>query len=276
MGAKSFGEGCLIAREDRQGAGLGNAQIRGEGREDSCLVLMDPPVQFEIAGWITSWQRRSLDCMVAGAALLALSPLLLLLALFVRLTSCGPALFRQRRMGRNGVEFTLFKFRSMRVEEGCGAHVTVAGDPRITPMGAFLRRFKLDELPQFWNVLKGDMSLVGPRPKLPHHEGLYLPCRPGITGAATLAFRREEELLASIPANELDDFYEEFIKPNKARLDLEYIQSATLPTDLRLLWETVASCLGIREDQPIEEWRAIYDQARAERILLSEEAMSAY
>ena len=204
-----------------------------------------------------------------------LGPFLLVVALLVRLTSHGPVLFRQRRMGRNGLEFTLYKFRSMRVANAAGPHVTVIGDVRITPFGALLRRYKLDELPQFWNVLRGDMSLVGPRPKLPHHEGLCLPCRPGITGAATLAFRREEELLASIPGHELDSFYEELIKPRKARIDREYIRNATLLTDLQLLWKTVTSCLGASSPEPEDDWRVLYDDLLADRQALAEDGVSA-
>lgn len=218
------------------------------------------------AGWITSRRRRCMDIAVAAGALSILWPFLLSAALLVRFTSGGPVLFRQRRMGSRGREFTLYKFRSMRVTEQCGSPVTVIGDARITPIGTFLRRFKLDELPQFWNVLRGDMSLVGPRPKLPHHEGLHLPCRPGITGAATLAFRREEELLASIPDHELDAFYEEFIKPEKARLDLEYIQTATFRADVRLMWKTVACCLRSSEKQPVEEWGAHCHKIHADAI----------
>lgn len=146
-------------------------------------------------------------------------------------------------MGRNGREFTLYKFRSMTAENGRGASITVAGDVRITRVGAILRRFKLDEIPQFWNVLRGDMCLVGPRPKLPHHEALHMDCRPGITGVATLAFRREEEFLAGIPAHELETFYELFVKPAKAQLDLDYMRTASFASDLEILGRTVSSCL---------------------------------
>ncbi|MGA7314381.1 MAG: sugar transferase [Silvibacterium sp.] len=186
--------------------------------------------------------RRFFDSAVAAIALLVLFPAMLLVMLLVRVSSPGPVLFRQRRAGRNREEFMLYKFRSMRVENSPGPAITVSGDPRITPIGAILRRYKLDELPQFWNVLKGNMSLVGPRPKLPHHEGLDLPCRPGITGMATLLFRGEEGILSRIPPYQLEAFYKICIKPRKARLDLEYMQSATLWTDLKLLWRTVCSC----------------------------------
>lgn len=197
----------------------------------------------EASPWVLSATRRCLDFTVALTALLGLAPLLLLAGVLVRVGSRGPVFFRQRRMGRNGREFTLYKFRSMTPEKGRGASITVAGDARITPVGAFLRRFKLDEIPQFWNVLRGDMCLVGPRPKLPHHEALHMDCRPGITGAATLAFRREEEFLAGIPAHELEAFYELFVKPAKAQLDLDYTRNASFASDLGILGRTVASCL---------------------------------
>jgi lipopolysaccharide/colanic/teichoic acid biosynthesis glycosyltransferase len=197
----------------------------------------------EASPWVLSLTRRCLDFSVALIALIVLSPLLLLAAMLVGVGSRGPVFFRQRRMGRHGREFTLYKFRSMMPAIAHGVPITVAGDARITPVGAFLRRFKLDEIPQFWNVLRGDMCLVGPRPKLPHHEALHLDCRPGITGVATLAFRREEEFLAGIPAHELEAFYELFVKPAKAQMDLDYMRKATFASDLAVLGNTVASCL---------------------------------
>jgi lipopolysaccharide/colanic/teichoic acid biosynthesis glycosyltransferase len=171
-------------------------------------------------------------------------------ALLVRVGSTGPIFFRQRRMGRNGREFTLYKFRSMSIcgDNSNGSCITVTGDTRITPVGTLLRRYKLDELPQFWNVLRGDMCLVGPRPKLPHHEALHMASRPGITGAATLAFRNEEDFLSEIPEDQLEVFYEMFVKPTKARLDLEYMRTATLAADLAILWRTATSCLFSKDD----------------------------
>jgi lipopolysaccharide/colanic/teichoic acid biosynthesis glycosyltransferase len=202
----------------------------------------------EASPWVLSSTRRCLDFAVALTALVALAPLLVLAASLVRFGSRGPVFFRQRRMGRHGREFTLYKFRSMTPENGRGASITVAGDSRITPVGAILRRFKLDEIPQFWNVLRGDMCLVGPRPKLPHHEALHMDCRPGITGAATLAFRREEEFLAGIPAHELEAFYELFVKPAKAQLDIDYTRNASFSSDFGILRRTVASCLFGADD----------------------------
>lgn len=198
--------------------------------------------------WAVSRLRRCFDCAIALCGIVFSLPILVLAALLVRITSRGPVLFRQKRMGRNGVEFTLYKFRSMRTEEQPGARITVSGDTRVTRVGSLLRRYKLDELPQFWNVLRGDMSIVGPRPKLPHHEALLLSVRPGITGPATLAFRHEEEMLRAIPEQDLDIFYEIFIKPTKARIDSEYMRDATCGSDIRLLSQTVFSCL--RSPQP--------------------------
>ena len=193
--------------------------------------------------WVVSPLRRTLDVAVALTALILLMPLIVCAAILVRISSPGPVFFRQRRMGRNGTEFTLYKFRSMKPEDGSGSSITVMGDSRITSVGAFLRRYKLDELPQFWNVLRGDMGLVGPRPKLPHHEALHLTCRPGITGVATLAFHKEEEFLSAIPEEELEAFYELFVKPAKAQMDAEYMRTATFADDIAILWRTATSCL---------------------------------
>jgi lipopolysaccharide/colanic/teichoic acid biosynthesis glycosyltransferase len=236
-----------------------------EGNRVSRTLLHFPRHEHHPApgAWIHSRRRRAFDIFVAIAALLALAPLLLVAALLVRLSSPGPIFFRQRRMGRHGREFTLYKFRSMRVCAVSGSAITVVGDARITRIGAFLRRYKLDELPQFWNVLKGDMSLVGPRPKLPQHEALYLRVRPGITGPATLAFRQEEEVLAGIPPEELDSFYQEVVKPSKAWIDMEYIAHATFRSDLRLLTDTCTSCLGVFQPRSTEEWIALYRHVRA-------------
>lgn len=200
--------------------------------------------QGGVSPWALSRTRRSVDFFAALFALVVFAPLMFIVAVAVQLESDGPAIFMQERMGRNGEAFTLYKFRSMRVAAHRGSPITVSGDNRITRVGALLRKFKLDELPQFLNVLKGDMSLVGPRPKLPHHEGLRMPFRPGVTGAATLAFRFEEEMLKRIPPDQLDRFYDTTVKPRKAKLDWEYMQTATLRTDLEVIWKTAKACFS--------------------------------
>lgn len=195
--------------------------------------------------WVNSRTRRILECVVAALALILLLPVIVACWLAVRLTSPGPGFFRQMRAGRNAESFALYKFRSMRISASKGSlgH-TVHNDHRITAVGCFLRRFKLDELPQFWNVLKGDMSLVGPRPKLPHHEGLCMPYRPGLTGRATLAFRHEERMLLLVHPTQVESFYQAVVKPIKARLDVEYMREATFASDVRLLYHTMKKCFA--------------------------------
>jgi lipopolysaccharide/colanic/teichoic acid biosynthesis glycosyltransferase len=201
------------------------------------------------SAWAMSRRRRAIDFVCALAGLICFLPLMLIIGVLVKLTSRGPALFTQDRMGRNGQVFTLYKFRSMRVADRDGSPLTVTGDKRITPIGAFLRKFKLDELPQFWNIVRGDMSIIGPRPKIPHLEIMHMPFRPGITGAATLAFRYEEEMLRDIPAEHLESYYNRYVKPRKAELDWEYMRTATLRTDLRLVWLTAKACISDREPE---------------------------
>jgi hypothetical protein len=151
----------------------------------------------------------------------------------------------------------------MRIEERPGPPLTVAGDARITRLGAFLRRYKLDELPQLWNVLRGDLSLVGPRPKLPHLEALDLPYRPGLTGLATLAFRNEEKILSKVRDSCVESFYESCIKPRKAHLDQQYMSSASLWSDLSLLCRTALSCILRSDSLSKEETRTLAGMAEA-------------
>lgn len=202
------------------------------------------------SSWSVSGAKRFLDIASALVALLLLSPFMFVLALLVGFTSKGPIFFAQRRVGSHGHLFTIFKFRTMEVApaQQSGPAITVHGDRRITRVGTVLRKYKLDELPQFYNVLNGDMSLVGPRPKLPHHEGMKMPFRPGLTGAATLAFRCEEKMLRSIPAQDLDLFYDLTVKPLKARLDSKYMEHATLHSDIWLLLHTAIACMGLSAD----------------------------
>jgi lipopolysaccharide/colanic/teichoic acid biosynthesis glycosyltransferase len=177
------------------------------------------------------------DFLIASLALILLSPFFLLVAALVKLSSRGPVLFRQTRMGKHGRTFQVLKFRSMRSSEQ-GPAVTKAGDSRLTTIGKFLRRVKLDEFPQLINVVRGDMSLVGPRPKLPHHQIYTLRVRPGVTGAASLAFCNEEHLLQNIPEHALDDCQINFLMPLKRALDDEYTAKATFLSDLTLLFKT--------------------------------------
>lgn len=191
--------------------------------------------------------KRLFDVLCAACGLLLLAPLLLLVALWVRLDSSGPALFCQTRVGRFGVPFTIHKFRTMRVEPG--AVITVGADPRITRAGRLLRASKLDELPQLWDVLRGAMSFVGPRPELARYVDLYptdmrqrvLAVRPGITDPASLAFSHEAELLAA--ASDPEREYREVILPAKLRLSADYAARASLFTDLALILRTLSRVL---------------------------------
>lgn len=206
------------------------------------LDLAEPSV------WSLSTVKRWMDFSVAIFALMVAWPLLLLTALIVRLESPGPVIFRQKRVGLGGFLFTVYKFRTMEVTiEQDGPSMTKRGDPRITKFGRFLRKHKLDELPQLFNVVRGEMSLIGPRPRLAHHmSATNLPFRPGLTGAATLAFRCEEEMLQDIPDEELEAYNARTIIPLKEKLDWDYMGQASLRSDLSLLYETAACCISGR------------------------------
>jgi lipopolysaccharide/colanic/teichoic acid biosynthesis glycosyltransferase len=193
-----------------------------------------------LSSWCASIWKRAFDLLCIIPGLIVISPVLGIIAIAVRLTSPGPVIFRQQRVGQNRKLFTIYKFRTM-VEnsEAIGPGHTAKGDPRITAVGRILRRFKLDELPQFYNVLRGDMSLVGPRPKLPNHDPAVMACRPGVTGAATLAFRYEARILSEVPAERIEGFYQQYIVPHKMRLDSEYMERATVLSDISVLLATV-------------------------------------
>jgi lipopolysaccharide/colanic/teichoic acid biosynthesis glycosyltransferase len=220
-----------------------------------CAVPQDPTAYYaQPSSWSVSALKRFLDCLIASMALILFWPLLLLAAALVRYESPGPVIFRQKRVGRNGVLFTVFKFRTMTIAaQKDGPCLTKRGDPRVTRFGGFLRKYKLDELPQLVNILRGDMSLVGPRPKLPHLEVMHMPFRPGLTGAATLAFRCEEEMLQDIPDDELEAYYCRTIKPLKAKIDWDYMREATLISDFSLLYETAFSCVSSRANSWVGE-----------------------
>lgn len=155
----------------------------------------------------------------------------------------GPAIFTQKRVGKDGKLFTMYKFRSMTVGHG-GSSVSVAGESRITPLGAKLRKYKLDELPELWNVLIGDMSFVGPRPDVPGYadllEGedrLILKLRPGITGPASLKYKNEEEILAKVENPQ--QYNDEVIYPDKVKINLDYYHHHSLMGDIKLIIQTV-------------------------------------
>ena len=187
-----------------------------------------------------------MDVAAAAAGLVVLAPLMLAIALAIRLRDGGPALYRAWRVGKGGRPFLLYKFRTMVVDAGKqGPGITRAGDPRITTIGRHLRRTKLDELPQLINVLRGDMSLVGPRPEDPRYVARYtaqerevLRSRPGITGPASLAYRHEEALLSD---DGWETRYLAEVLPAKLALDRDYLGRRTVWSDARLVLLTVAS-----------------------------------
>ncbi|HET7103397.1 MAG TPA: sugar transferase [Terracidiphilus sp.] len=195
--------------------------------------------------WSLSLAKRIFDFTLAVLVLAFFALPMAIIYICIRLTSRGPAIYVQERVGQGGNIFRIYKFRSMVVASAdeAGPTLTKDGDERITGIGRVLRKFKLDELPQFVNILRGDMSLVGPRPKLPQYaEPQSFRYRPGVTGAATLAFRCEEMILRRVPVEQLDDFYQFRIKPLKERLDVRYMRKATLWSDLRLLATTFLAC----------------------------------
>jgi lipopolysaccharide/colanic/teichoic acid biosynthesis glycosyltransferase len=192
--------------------------------------------------------KRVFDLLVASAGLLLLAPLLLVIAAWIKLDSPGPVFFRQQRVGRHGVPFAIHKFRTMRADAPLvGPQLTVGADPRITRAGAFLRRHKLDELPQLLDVLAGTMSLVGPRPEVPRYVALYpaalrdkvLSVRPGITDPASIAYRDEAALLER--AADPERVYVEQVLPAKLRHAADYVERMSLRGDLRLIGATVCS-----------------------------------
>jgi lipopolysaccharide/colanic/teichoic acid biosynthesis glycosyltransferase len=199
--------------------------------------------------WSFSDGKRVFDLLITVPLILLSLPLMVVAAILLKATSPGPVLFRQYRVGRDGRDFVLFKFRTMvHNAASFGPGVTQRADRRIFPAGRWLRKWKLDELPQLFNVVCGNMSLVGPRPDLAQYlatlteeQRAILRFRPGITGAATLRFRHEENLLAQVPAKDLGSFYTSRILPEKVQMDLEYARHATLRSDLGILFRTVAA-----------------------------------
>ncbi len=184
------------------------------------------------------------DRLVSLFGLVFLSPVLLVVAILIKFKMPGgPVIFTQKRVGRNGKLFTMYKFRSMTVAHS-GSSISVAGESRITPLGAVLRKYKLDELPELWNVFIGDMSFVGPRPDVPGYadklqgeDRLILKLRPGITGPASLKYANEEEILAQVP--DPIRYNDEVIFPDKVKINLDYYYNHTFIGDIKLIFQTV-------------------------------------
>ena len=197
--------------------------------------------------------KRAFDVLLSGLGLLLLSPLLIAIAIWVKFDSPGAVMFRQERVGCHGRPFLIHKFRTMAADAPArGPQITVGADARITRAGRFLRASKLDELPQLWDVWRGAMSLVGPRPEVPRYVALYptalreivLSVRPGITDIASLEYRDEARLLAE--AVDPERCYVELVLPAKLRLSARYVQTRSFAGDLALVWRTVLAVAGRR------------------------------
>lgn len=194
--------------------------------------------------------RRAVDAATAIMALTVASPVLLVMMIAIKLDSPGPVIFRQTRVGRYGEPFQILKLRTMRQDaESQGGQLTVGADPRVTRVGYFLRKWKLDEIPQLVNVVRGEMALVGPRPEVPRYVDMYtdeqrrvLAVRPGITDPASIKFRNESELMAG--QSDPESYYREVLMPSKLSINLAYLEDRSLLSDIRVLLETVRAVLG--------------------------------
>lgn len=188
--------------------------------------------------------KRLFDIIASGLGLIVLSPLFVILAIWIKTDSKGPVFYRQTRVGRGNKDFRLYKFRSMRPDSDKLGLITVGGrDPRVTRSGYYIRKYKLDEFPQLINVFIGDMSLVGPRPEVRKYVDMYtyeqmrvLSVRPGITSLASIRYRNENDILAA--ADDPDRCYIEQVMPDKLAIDLEYVDRATLWNDIKLIFST--------------------------------------
>lgn len=188
--------------------------------------------------------KRLFDILFSFFGIIFLLPVLLLIVFLMVVTSKGPILYKQLRVGRNNIDFTIFKFRTMFVDADKLGLLTVGGrDPRVTKVGYYLRKFKLDELPQLFNVLKGDMSFVGPRPEVRKYVDLYslnqmqvLNVRPGITDIASIEFRNENDILSI--QKDPEDYYISVIMPKKLQLNLVYLETSTFAKDVLVIFKT--------------------------------------
>jgi len=190
--------------------------------------------------------KRIFDLVFTTTGSILLSPLLVVIAAFIAAERSGPILYSQERVGLGGRPFRLWKFRTMRPDSDATALLTVEGDERVTPVGRSLRKWKLDELPQLWNVLRGEMSLVGPRPEVSRYVNLYTPeqrrvldLKPGITDPASLAYRDESVVLRG--AADIERLYVEELMPDKIRLNLEYARTASVWSDFVVILRTIGA-----------------------------------
>ena len=188
--------------------------------------------------------KRVFDFLVSLMGLFLFTPLLVLLSLLIKFTSKGTIFFIQERVGENGVFFKMIKFRSMQMIQDSDITISVKGDMRVTKVGSFLRRYKLDELPELWNVLVGDMSLVGPRPDVPGYADFLkgedrniLKLKPGITGPASLKYANEEEILSR--QENPKEYNDEIIYPDKVRINLDYYYQSNLWIDIKIIFATI-------------------------------------
>lgn len=198
--------------------------------------------------------KRAFDIIVSSVALVALSPLFLAIAILIKLDSKGPVFYRGERVGRYGESFRIFKFRSMVPDaEKLGGTSTSDRDQRLTRLGPYIRKFKLDELSQLINVFLGDMSLVGPRPEVKHYVDMYtdeeqviLSIRPGITDWASIKFHNEGEIIAESGISDPEEAYMKLIRPEKLRLQMKYVKEQSFITDLKIVVRTIATLAKTR------------------------------
>lgn len=230
-------------------------QLLDKKNGSNSVPFVGPPKEVQPQGFYVKCGKRILDVVFSAAGLLLLLPLCALVALCIKANSRGPVFYRQIRVGENGRPFRIAKFRSMdAVASNMPAGITISGDTRVTGVGRILRRYKIDELPQLWNVLRGDMSLVGPRPELPIYVETYSPgqrlvlsVRPGITDPASLAYRNEEDVLSRCENPE--QLYLKRVLPDKLARNLTYVQGISFRADLRIICTTVAcSFLGVESE----------------------------
>lgn len=189
--------------------------------------------------------KRIFDIIASGCGLIVLSPIFIVIAIWVKLDSKGPVFYRQIRVGKDNKDFKLFKFRSMKIGADRQGLITVGGrDPRVTRSGYYIRKYKLDELPQLINVFIGDMSVVGPRPEVRKYVDLYTPgqmrvlsVRPGITDLASIRYRNENELLETV--DDPETYYREVIMQDKLKINLEYVDNRSFWGDIKLIFATL-------------------------------------